>query len=151
MTRCCHLQNYGSGDKNHPPGPMPPFTLTLIFCSSSWTHFLESVYTSCFSLPLLPLQPIPTWRTFPLLHGSGFCQVTSTLPAAKSAEHVSVFTSLNLIETFNPVGCSPLLDRLSPLSLHDSSPIVYLLPLRLFLLNLRALSGSGWHHSYDCK
>lgn len=46
------LQNYGSGDRNDPPGLAPPFihcpTFFFFFGSSSQPNFLESVYTSCF-------------------------------------------------------------------------------------------------------
>ena len=113
-----------------PRGLSSPFALALFFCLSSWADFLESLYTSCLPYLSFPLQPTPTCRVSPPpLHGSGFCQVTSSLSAAKSAAHVSVFTSLNLLETFNPVGCDPLLGRLYLLSLHDSSPMLFFLPL----------------------
>ena len=135
------------------PGPLhweyrvlaadPKGTLTSLHSRSIFLPlFMDKLLGKCLHqlslLPylLFPLQNTPTWRVSPpTLHGSGFCQVTSSLDAAKSAAHVSVFTSLNLLETFNPVGRGPLLGRLYPLSLHDSSPMLYFLPLWLFLLN----------------
>lgn len=44
------------------------------------------------------------------------------------------------LEIVNPLGRSPLLDTPCPLSLHDSSPGVHLLPLWLFLPNILCMS-----------
>lgn len=70
------------------------------------TQLLGKCLHQLFSLPYLSFaqQPIPTWLPFRQLNLNGSCRLTSTLPAAKTAEHISVFTSLSLSEAFNPVG-----------------------------------------------
>lgn len=102
------------GDSSYPPGLTPP----LIWGPVSLFLFTKQLLRKCLhQLSILPyllfaLQPIPTWLPFPQLNRNGFCQVTSTLSAARFAEHISVFTSLGLSEAFNPLGRSPLLERL---------------------------------------
>lgn len=70
------------------------------------TQLLGKCLHQLFSLPYLSFaqQPIPTWLPFHQLNLNGSCRLTSTLPAAKTAEHISVFTFLSLSEAFNPVG-----------------------------------------------
>lgn len=103
------LQNYGSGDRNDPPGLAPPFIhcpTFFFFWFLLTTQLLGKCLHQLFSLPYLSFaqQPIPTWLPFRQLNLNGSCRLTSTLPAAKTAEHISVFTSLSLSEAFNPVG-----------------------------------------------
>lgn len=103
------LQNYGSGDRNDPPGLAPPFIhcpTFFFFWFLLTTQLLGKCLHQLFSLPYLSFaqQPIPTWLPFRQLNLNGSCRLTSTLPAAKTAEHISVFTSFSLSEAFNPVG-----------------------------------------------
>lgn len=123
------LQNYGSGDRNYPLGLTPPSIYRPIFF---WFLFTTQLLGKClhqlFSLPylLFALQPIPTWRPLRQLNLNGFCQVTRTLPAANTSEHISVFTSLSLSEASNSVGRGPLQETPCSLGLRENIPLVSL-------------------------
>ena len=141
MTRLSHLQSNGSSDKNISPHHTPPFTIALFFCSSSQTNFLQSVYTRCLY-----------FSTFPSLSNPfqpGVRSPRSTKMAFVKSRALSLLPSLPntflsspppTLEIVNPLGRSPLLDTPCPLSLHDSSPGVHLLPLWLFLPNILCMS-----------